>query len=106
MEREAPLVRFKQFSGNGPSLEQAINSWLDEFEPDVSQMTQTVGAGGDVVISFLFDESFRGQELRLSRESGMETATEPVVSAEEIPGRPVHVSEEPGYLSSDAERGG
>lgn len=99
-------MRFKQFSGSGADLEQTINAWLAEFEPDVSQMSQTVASGGEVVISFLFEESFRGQELRLSRESGMQNATQAVINAEEIPGPPVHVTEEPGQFSGEANNRG
>ena len=32
-------------------------------------MVQTIGSDGVVTISFLFEESFRGQEIRLTEES-------------------------------------
>jgi len=62
------VLRFKHFSGTGEALQTAVNDWLSENEPDVTQMTQTVDGNGHVVLSFLFEESFRGQELRLSSE--------------------------------------
>jgi len=65
------VPRFKQFVGTGTELETGVNEWLAEFEPDVSQMTQTVSDDGSVTIGFLYEESFRGQERRLSVEHGM-----------------------------------
>lgn len=63
------MLRFKQFSGSGAELESTINRWLEDFEPEVSQMVQTTDAGGNVTIGILFEESFRGQEMRLTAES-------------------------------------
>ncbi|HZS93817.1 MAG TPA: hypothetical protein VFA78_03400 [Chloroflexota bacterium] len=86
-------LRFKLFRGAG--IEAEINAWLEQFEPDVSQMTQTVGEDGAVTVSFLFEESFLGQEKRFSQEHGMES--KPVVSPESIPEPPLKVSDEMGY---------
>jgi|SRR5579875_865128 len=86
-------LRFKLFSGEGVELE--INAWLEQFEPDVRHMAQTVYGDGAVTISFLFEESFRGQERRFSQEHGMESR--PVISAESIPEPPLKVSDEMGY---------
>lgn len=96
------MLRFKQFSGSGPELEQAVNSWLAQFEPDVRQMSQTVGSDGSVSMAFLFEESFRGQEIRLASEHGVQNATGPAVPAASIPDRPIIVPEEPGSLSGDS----
>ncbi|HCF99947.1 MAG TPA: hypothetical protein DEV93_05330 [Chloroflexi bacterium] len=65
------MPRYKQFHGSGSELEKAVNSWLDEFEPDVTQMAQTVDGNGSVVLGFVYEESFRGQERRLDTEHGM-----------------------------------
>ena len=95
------MVRFKQFSGKGPELEQAVNSWLNEFEPDVTQMVQTIGADGTIMLSLLFEESFRGQELRMASERGIVAATVPAVPEATIPDRPLEVPQEPGQYTSD-----
>ena len=79
------MLRFKQFSGSGSDLEQAINAWLEEFEPDITQMTQSDRADGSVSISFIFEESFRGTELRLSSERGMSRAATPPASSSPEP---------------------
>jgi hypothetical protein len=89
------VLRFKQFVGNGESLESAVNLWLEQTEPDVTQMVQTVDDGGTVTISFLFEESFRGQELRYASERGMTTAGAPAVPANSIPDEPLHLPLEP-----------
>ena len=85
------MLRFKHFSGRGEDLEAAINGWLGEFEPDVSQMTQTVSADGTVLISLLYEESFRGQELRLSAEHRMRNSPPPV-PPEVAPDEPIIVT--------------
>ena len=85
-------LRFKLFRGDG--IEGEINGWLEQFEPDVTQMAQTVGTDGAVAVSFLFEESFRGQERRFSEEHGMQS--KPVISAESIPEPPLKVSDEMG----------
>jgi hypothetical protein len=89
------LLRFKQFVGPRGSLENSVNEWLESNEPDITQMVQTVDADGMVTVSFLFEESFRGQELRYAEESGMSVALEPAVPADAIPDRPVQVPMEP-----------
>lgn len=89
MERETVVLRFKQFSGTGHELEQEINSWLQEYEPDVTQMTQTVGQDGQIIISLIFEESFRGQELRLSAERRLTEAIASPGSLETIPDEPL-----------------
>jgi hypothetical protein len=62
-------------------------------------MTQTAGPDGTVLISFLFEESFRGQELRLSSERGMGRTAEPVLPPEVQSPEPIHVEEPGGPLS-------
>jgi hypothetical protein len=79
------MLRFKHFSGAGEELERGINLWLDEFEPEVTQMVQTVDSGGVVTIGFLFEESFRGQERRLSEEARPRSRSEAPVRKEEAP---------------------
>lgn len=71
------MLRFKQITGQGQELENAVNGWLEEFEPDVSQMVQTALDDGTVLMSFLFDESFRGQERRLASKPSTPVATRP-----------------------------
>lgn len=88
------MLRFKHFAGSGPELEQAINSWLGQVEPDVTHMVQTVGKGESLLISFLFEESFRGQELRLSEERGMASAVIPAIPPEMMPDEPLQVTEQ------------
>lgn len=95
------MLRFKTFTGTGPELEQKVNAWLAEYEPDITHMVQTVD-GGRVTVSVLFDESFRGQEIRLSEERGVANATAPAVPADTIPDKPIIVPEEPGGLSTEA----
>lgn len=85
------MLRFKQIVGQGPELEELVNSWLTEFEPDVTQMVQTRNGDGTIVISFLFEESFRGQELRFTHERHLGALNNPPISPEGIPDRPVHV---------------
>src|SRR5947209_18703898 len=70
MPVEALTVRFKYFAGTGADLELQINGWLEEFEPDVSQVVQTALSDGSLTIGYLFEESFRGQEKRFSLEHG------------------------------------
>lgn len=89
------MLRFKQFVGSGDELESRVNQWLESNEPDITQMAQTVDGDTGIVISFLFEESFRGQELRYAAESGMSAATEPAVPADTIPDVPVQVPMEP-----------
>lgn len=62
------MLRFKLFSGEARSLEGEVNMWLSTFDPDVTEMVQTAGGDGNLTIAFLFEESFRGQERRLSAE--------------------------------------
>lgn len=87
------MLRFKQFAGSGSDLEQVVNSWLEEFEPDITQMTQSERADGSVLISFVFEESFRGQELRLSSERGMGRAAELAMPPEASSPEPIEVEE-------------
>ena len=90
------MLRFKQFRGRTSELEEAVNTWLEEFEPDVSQMTQTVTQDGTVVMGFLFEESFRGQELRLSSQHGMSGAVTAPAPAEVAQDHPIPVEEAGG----------
>jgi hypothetical protein len=84
-------LRFKHFSGSGPDVERAINQWLEEYNPDITHVAQSAQDGG-ILISFLFDESFRGQELRISQERHTLNATVPAVPADSIPDKPLTVS--------------
>lgn len=93
------MLRFKHFSGPGEQIERKVNTWLEQYDPDIKQMTQTLDSGGMVLISFLYEEGFHGRELRLADEQGMREATEPVASIEEIPGVPLKVEEDPAGLS-------
>lgn len=90
------MLRFKQFVGNGDDLELAVNGWLARFEPDITQMVQTAREDGTVVISFLFEESFRAQELRMDEERGMPADLRAAVPASTIPDQPLTVPIEPG----------
>lgn len=89
------MLRYKQFSGKGSELEETINRWLEQFEPDVTQMVQTVAEDNSVFISFLFEESFRGQEIRLSAEHGVSSHVAPAIPPEAYPDRPLTVQEDP-----------
>ena len=94
------MLRFKQFVGNGRELERTVNSWLAEFEPDVTQMVQSQASDGVVVISFLYEESFRGQERRLEQERDMPVMDEPVALAEKTADDAVTVVD-PGVPPAD-----
>jgi hypothetical protein len=94
------MLRFKQFTGNGPELEQAVNAWLEEFEPDVTQMVQTQDAD-TVTICFLFQESFRGQERRIASQHGMPESTPPSINPEDLPDYPITVPPDPGHITTD-----
>jgi hypothetical protein len=93
-------VRFKYFTGSGADLERAINGWLEEFEPDVTQVVQTVAPDGALTIGFLFEESFRGQERRFSMEHGM-THEAAAVPPGTLPDTPITVPVEPGTPLTD-----
>jgi hypothetical protein len=96
------MLRFKQFTGTAPGLEQEVNRWLEHFEPDISQMTQTVSTNGAVVVSFLYEESFRGNELRIDEERGTNSVGA-TVSPDSIPDKPIPVPPEPGQYSPEIE---
>jgi hypothetical protein len=89
------MPRYKQFHGSGSELERAVNSWLDEYEPDVTQMAQTVDGNGSVVVGFIYEESFRGQERRLDTEHGMAKVKGPSSPEAVMPEDPVHVRVNP-----------
>lgn len=95
------MMRFKHFVGTGQELDDLINRWLAEYEPDVTHVVQS-SDGDRIIVSILFDESFRAQEMRMSEERGMTQATVPAVPAETIPDKPVIVPQEPGMLSTEA----
>lgn len=64
------MLRFKAFQGaDAASLEGQINNWLRTSEPDVKMMDQTVASGGQVTVSFLYDEGFMASEERLTAEA-------------------------------------
>lgn len=85
------MLRFKYFAGNGTQLESQVNAWLETYEPEVTQMSTAV-VGDGVAVSFLFDESFRGQERRLSEQRGISANDEVQAPERSIPDDPVHVS--------------
>ena len=87
------MLRFKHFSGSGRELEQVINDWLGEFEPEVTHLVQTTDGNGLLAVSFLYEESFRGQELRISLERGMANATTPAMPSELVPDEPLSVTQ-------------
>ena len=87
------MLRFKHFSGNSSDLDQTINEWLEQFEPEVTHMVQSYDAKGALIISFLFEESFRGQELRMAAQRGMSGATTPAIPPELVLDEPLHVTE-------------
>jgi len=89
------MLRYKQFVGRGQDLEAAVNRWLEANEPDVTQVIQTADPEGMVVLGFLFEESFRGQEMRLAEEHGVAQQPGPMPSAE-VPDTPITVPVEPG----------
>jgi hypothetical protein len=95
------MLRFKYFSGTGADLDQAVNAWLSEFEPDVTQMTQTVDGAGGAMICFLYAESFRGQERRIEQEHGLGRAGKPAVPVNSVPDEPIHVPQEPGMITPE-----
>lgn len=88
------MLRFKNFFGTPPAIEQQINDWLAEYEPDVTQMAQTTASDGQVAISFLFEESFRGQERRMGKERGIKDIPAPV-PARDIPDKPLELPSDP-----------
>ncbi|GAC1443054.1 MAG: hypothetical protein NVSMB52_00950 [Chloroflexota bacterium] len=90
------MLRFKLFSGSGADLESDVNAWLAQLEPDVTQMVQTAQDDGSVTLGFLFEESFRAQEVRMDEERGMSGRIFPAVPATSIPDDPITVPMEPG----------
>lgn len=90
------MLRFKLFSGTPESLEVEVNGWLAAFAPDVTQMVQTVNASRGLSIAFLFEESFRGQEMRLSAEHHGARTTRPAIPVSRLPIEPLTVPVEPG----------
>jgi predicted ArsR family transcriptional regulator len=50
-------------------VEQRINAWLKQAEPDVKMMEQVVDTEGRLTISFLYDEGFMATEQRLTEEA-------------------------------------
>ncbi len=87
-------MRFKQFVGVGRDLEDAVNAWLAETEPDITQMVQTQLENG-IALGFLYGESFRGQELRYAQEGGITGGLEPAVTTDQFPDKPLQVPMEP-----------
>lgn len=64
------MVRFKQFTHtNTVALQVEINAWLARAQPAVQTMQQSVGAGGLIVVGFLYEEGFQTTEQRLSEEA-------------------------------------
>ena len=99
------MPRFKIFQGSGAELETLINSWMDEYEPDVTLMSQTVDASGAVTLSVLYDESFRGQERRLDNEHGMAKVGGPVAPESVMPEDHVQVRLTPPERGPEPETG-
>lgn len=88
------MLRYKHFRGVGNELEAAVNAWLADFEPDVTQMVQTSNPDGTISLSMLFEESFRSQERRLSASYGVPTPGRAPAST--LPDEPLQVPVEPG----------
>lgn len=64
------MLRFRAFSGaDTSSVEEAINKWLMQAEPDVKLMQQSLAASGALIVSFLYDEGFTATEQRMSVEA-------------------------------------
>lgn len=64
------MVRFKQFTSMAnESLEQTVNVWLSQAQPDVRYMGQSVGPQGTILVCFLYEEGFQASEKRLSQEA-------------------------------------
>lgn len=99
------MPRYKQFCGSGPELEARVNAWLEEFEPDVTLMSQSVENSGSVTLGFLYDESFRGQERRLDNEHGMKQAAETVAAGATMPEDSVQVRITPPEQGPEPETG-
>jgi hypothetical protein len=86
------MLRYKQIAGSGQALEDSVNAWLEKFEPDVTQLVQTQLQDGSLLIGFLFKESFRGQELRLSTRNTANAS--PTAPPEDLfPDTAIHVRE-------------
>lgn len=88
------MLRYKQFSGSGVELEQAINAWLARYEPEVTHMVQTPTDAGAVTISFLFEETFRAQELRMAEETATPAPTDDILSPPDVHEKPLEVIQE------------
>jgi hypothetical protein len=64
------VLRFKAFSGaDASSVEETINKWLMQAEPDIRLMQQSLTTSGALTISFLYDEGFMATEQRMSVEA-------------------------------------
>jgi hypothetical protein len=85
------VLRFKCFVGSGAQLEAAVNAWLETYEPEVTQMS-TSAAGDGLSVTFLFDESFRGQERRLAEQRGMSVDERIDAPERSMSDDPVHVA--------------
>jgi hypothetical protein len=99
------VPRYKQFCGSGPDLEAKVNAWLEEFEPDVTLMSQSIQNSGSVTLGFLYDESFRGQERRLDNEHGMKQAAGAAAPEATMPEDPVQVRITPPEQGPEPETG-
>lgn len=61
------MLRFKTFNAaDAKSLEEQVNEWLMQSEPDVRMMEQGASPTGTLVVSFLYDEGFMASEQRIS----------------------------------------
>lgn len=94
------MIRYKQFVGSGQALEKLVNHWLAEYEPDVTHVAQSPHADG-VALSILYNESFRGQELRFEEEHGTVHVSMPEVPADAVPPTPILVPEAPGEITTE-----
>jgi hypothetical protein len=64
------VLRFKAFSGaNTAGVEEEINKWLMQAEPDVKMMQQSLTEAGLLTVGFLYDEGFMASEQRISVEA-------------------------------------
>lgn len=64
------MLKFKMFSAaDQMSVEQQVNTWLLEAEPDVKMMEQSVLPTGATTVSFLYDAGFMANERTITAEA-------------------------------------
>ncbi len=64
------MLKFKIFSAlDHVSVEQQVNAWLMEAEPEVKMMEQSIMPTGATTVSFLYDAGFMANELTVTAEA-------------------------------------